>query len=82
MINQSSNQTPDIRPKVLSVSKTVIPSSYDTSTEGYNSWALHIRSQVHVEFVPTNKMVQYKKLFLNVYKGSTGATGSSSASAQ
>ena len=66
MINQSSNQTPDIRPKVLSVSKTVIPSSYDTSTEGYNSWALHIKSQVHVEFVPTNKMVQYKKLFLNV----------------
>lgn len=69
MINQSSNQTSGKRPKVLAVSKTVFPSGYENSTEGFNSWVAHVKSQVHVAFIPTTKMIMYQNLFKNVYRG-------------
>ncbi|AMQ00968.1 hypothetical protein AY601_4117 [Pedobacter cryoconitis] len=68
MINQSSNQTSGTRPKVLSVSKTVTPTGYDKSTEGFNSWVTHVKSQVHISFTPTVKMIMYQNLFKNEFK--------------
>lgn len=68
MINQSSNQTSGTRPKVLAVSKTFIPYDYDKSTEGYNAWTRHIRSEVHGISQHSRDSSIYHNLFKNVIK--------------
>jgi len=69
MINQSSNQTAGNQPKVLAISKTFVPYSYDKSTEGFNNWTNYIKEQLHNEPVLSEKMAAYYRLFLNVKKG-------------
>jgi len=68
MINQSSNQTSGKRPKVLAISKTFIPQEYDKSAQGFNTWSMHIKGQLHGEPVLSEKMIAYNKLFLNVQR--------------
>lgn len=65
MENPSSKQNA-VAQKVLSVSAPIIPTGYNKSIEGYNAWAEYIRQQVHSEFKPTTKQIQYQNLFKNV----------------
>lgn len=69
MINQISKQVLGCLPKVLAISSTFIPADYNNSPEGFNSWTRHIKSEVHVNPVTPEKMIKYRKLFLNVRKG-------------
>ncbi|WP_235964467.1 hypothetical protein [Pedobacter gandavensis] len=69
MINQTSKQAQGCLPKVLAISSTFIPTDYNNSPEGFNKWTRHIKSQVHGNPVPPEKMIKYLKLFLNVRKG-------------
>ena len=69
MINHASNQTSDKRPRVLAISTTFIPVDYDNSTQGFNKWAIQLKSEVHGEPVLSAKQIAYYKLFLNVRKG-------------
>ena len=56
--------------KRLAITRTVIPLDYDKSIEGFNSWAISVRNQVHVSDRPlsmetivneTNKILKFHK---------------------
>jgi hypothetical protein len=66
MENQSSKQKVYGAKKVLSVAGTCTPVGYDNSMDSFNEWTAYIRQQVHQEFRPTARQIQYQNLFKNV----------------